>query len=644
MDDVARGGEVSALDPAVSTGELAGLRARGSALQELVEATAQAGTPSEIARLTVDIAGKLLGADGAAVYAPSVEQGSGDARAAPARNESLVLAVLHAAGWSPRTLQRYEQVAVRRGRPLSDAFLTGSAVWIEDAKDWIQRYPEMASAGTSEGSQATVCLPLRAQGRDLGVAVFSFSRPRQFHSDERSYLLAVAALCAQALDRHRVRTAEEAAHAAVDLQLGRMTFLVRANQMMDAPLSVELRLQQLADLAVPQVADWCAVHLVRDGHVDQVAVAHSDPEKVAFVARLEAQYPPDPDADGGAIGVSRTGVATFVPEITDELLVLAAVDATHLELIREIGMRSYVVVPLLVRGRSLGALTLVQAESGRRFVDSDVTFVTQLASTAAVALDNARLYERQRHVAQTLQSALLPDVLPVVPGLRVTARYHPQSADLTDYFVGGDVYDVIDGGGPTATSSSWSAMVGDVCGKGPDAAAVTALIRHTWRAAIAHGLGPSDVLSSINQAMLRRHGADRYRFATLAHARILVEADGATVTLVNGGHLPPLLLRGSKVEVVDLPGTLLGVYPDLALTKLDIRLEPGDVFVLYTDGVTEARGRDGFYGSDRLVSILASCAGCSIDGIADAILDDALRFQDGRARDDIAVLVVEAER
>ncbi len=627
----------------VRTREPVGVRARGSALQELVEATAQATTPAEIACSTVDIAGKLLGADGAAVYTQTIEHRSDGALATPAHDGSAVLAVLHAAGWAQLTMERYQQVTVRQGRPLSDAFLTGSAVWIEDADDWYRRYPEMAQAGTSEGSQATACLPLRAGGRDLGVVVFSFSRPRRFHAEERGYLLAVAALCAQALDRHRVRAAEQASRVAVGLQLDRMSFLVRANQMMDAPLSVEQRLQRLADLAVPQVADWCAVHLVRNGRVDQVAVAHSDPEKVAFVARLEAQYPPDPDADGGAVAVSRTGVPAFVPDVTDELLVLAAVDATHLELIREIGMRSYMVVPLLVRGRSLGSVTLVQAESGRRFVDTDLTFVTQLASTAAVALDNARLYEQQRQVAQTLQSALLPDVLPVVPGLDVSARYHPQSADLTDFFVGGDVYDIVDGGGPTATSASWSAMVGDVCGKGADAAAVTALIRHTWRAAISHGLRPREVLSSINQAMLRRHGADRYRFATLAHARVLVDGGGATVTLVNGGHLPPLLLRGSRVETIDLPGALVGVFPDLALPELDVRLSPGDALVLYTDGVTEARGPDGFYGSDRLISVLAACAGRSVDDIADAILDDVLRFQVGQARDDIALLVMQAE-
>jgi GAF domain-containing protein len=136
---------------------------------------------------------------------------------------------------------------------------------------------------------------------------------------------------------------------------------------MEAPLSVEDRLQRLADLAVSEIADWCAVHLLRGNRVDQVAVAHSDPAKVAFVAQLEQRYPPDPDAPGGAIQVSRTGEPAFVPEITDELLIVAAVDDEHLALIRSIGMRSALVVPLAVRGRKLGALTLIQAESERRF-------------------------------------------------------------------------------------------------------------------------------------------------------------------------------------------------------------------------------------------------------------------------------------
>lgn len=394
------------------------------------------------------------------------------------------------------------------GRPLSDTVLTGTPVWLEDADRWHARYPEMAPVHSAGGYRATACLPLQVRERCLGAVVLSFVAPRAFRPEERDFLQAVAALCAQAMDRARLLVLERDARAGAERQRDRMAFLAEAARLMDAPLPVERRLRRLADLAVPTVADWCAVHLVRDDRVEQVAVAHTDPEKVAFVARLQERYPPDPDSPGGAIGVARSGVATLVAQIEDPMLAAAARDATHLELLRAIGMRSYIVVPLLVRGVSLGALTLVSAESGRVFDDTDLAFARQLAAGAAVALDNARLYEQQRHVARTLQTALLPAALPDAPGLRLAGRYRAQSSDAV--YVGGDLYDVVEGG----TADRWAVLVGDVCGKGPEAATLTALIRHTVRAEVGHGLGPAQVLHRLNAAMLRHAGPGTLRFAT----------------------------------------------------------------------------------------------------------------------------------
>jgi serine phosphatase RsbU (regulator of sigma subunit) len=407
---------------------------------------------------------------------------------------------------------------------------------------------------------------------------------------------------------------------------------------MEAPLSVEERLQRLADLAVPEVADWCAVHLMRGDRVDQVAVAHADPAKVAFVARLQERYPPDPNAPGGAVEVSRTGRPAFFPEIPDALLVEAAVDEDHLRLIRSIGLRSAVVVPLLVRGRSLGALTLVHAESRQRFDEVDVAFTAQLAGVAAIALDNARLYEEQRRIAQTLQDALLPAVLPDVPGVRLAARFRPQTDDLAGLHVGGDLYDVV----ASDTPGAWGVVVADVCGKGPEAAARTALIRHTLRAEVDHGHGPAEVLRRLNRAMLRETGGSPCRFATAAHGRLNVDGDGATITVANAGHPPPLVRRGGNVQAVVAPGTLLGVYPDIELTETTVRLDRGDMMVLYTDGVTEARGVNGFYGNDRLTSLVAAAPTRSAGTLADMLLADVVGFQQGRLHDDVALLVLEA--
>jgi serine phosphatase RsbU (regulator of sigma subunit) len=597
-------------------------RARSTALQRLTGALSGAATPEEIARLVVTSAAELLGADRAGVYART----------------GAALTALHRTGWEAATAPRFDRIPVQRGRPLSDAVVTGVPVWLENAEQWRARYPEMAPAGTSGGFQAAACLPMRVEDRDLGALVFSFLVPRAFSAEEREYLLAVTALCAQALDRARLLVAEQEARSAAERQLDRTMFLARAGRLLQAPMSVEHRLRRLADLAVPGVADWCAVHLVRNGRVDQMTVAHSDPEKVAFVSRLQERYPPDPAAEGGAIQVSRTGRPVLMPEIPDELLVASAVDEEHLALIRSIGLKSAVVVPLLVRGRSLGALTLVHAESGQRFDEGDLAFAEQLAANAAIALDNARLWEEQVAIADTLQAALLPATLPDVPGLRLAARYRPQSAGNPGIQVGGDLYDVVAGDAP----GRWSAVMADVCGKGPQAAALTALIRHTLRAEIDHGLGPVEVLHRLNRAML--HGAPEAlcRFATVVHAEVTVDAEGAAVRLASGGHPPLLVCRGDRVEPVAAPGTLLGVYADVQLTEVAFRLDRGEKMVLYTDGVTEARGVDGLYGTGRLTRLLRSASAGPADAVADALLEDVVAFQQGRLRDDVAILVVEA--
>jgi serine phosphatase RsbU (regulator of sigma subunit) len=610
--------EVPAHEPDLRAAEAA--RARSAALLQLAEGLSSAATPAAIGELAATRAADLLGADAASVF---ITHPKG-------------LEHVHSRGWSEELSAPYRLLPLRRGGPLSEAVLDGRAVWLEDASQWRARYPAMAPVHSAGGYEASACVPFRVEGRDLGAVVFSFVEPRAFTAEEREYLLAVAALCGQALDRARLYVAEQEARAAAEHERDRSAFLAEAGLVLDAPMLVEDRLRRLADLVVPDVADWCAVTLVRDDRVEQVAVAHRDPEKVAFARQVQERYPPDPDAPGTSLNVARTGVPSFVPEISDEMLAGAARDETHLELIRAIGLRSVMTVPLLVRGRSLGSLTLVNAESGHLFDQADLAFAEQLAGRAALALDNARLYERQRTIARTLQAALLPAALPDIPGLEMAARYLAQGEGID---VGGDVYDVFAGSEP----GSWSVMVADVCGKGPDAAALTALIRYTLRAEASHGLGPAEVLHRLNAAMLRQGPARAARFATVAHGRLRVDPGGATLSLVCAGHLPPLVLRGGTVEAVVAPGTILGVFADPELTEVEVRIGPGETVLLYTDGVTEARAAGGaLYGADRLAATLAACAGRPVDAIADGVVAEVLAFQGGNPRDDVAALVLQA--
>jgi serine phosphatase RsbU (regulator of sigma subunit) len=229
-----------------------------------------------------------------------------------------------------------------------------------------------------------------------------------------------------------------------------------------------------------------------------------------------------------------------------------------------------------------------------------------------------------------------------VPGLRLAARYRPQTDARNDVQVGGDVYDVV----PTPRPRQWAAVMADVCGKGPDAAALTALIRHTLRAEVAHGLGPVEALRRLNDAMLREARAAA-RFATVAHAHITFgQHGGATITLAGAGHPPALVRRRgtNEVELVPASGTLLGVFAEVTPTAVTIRLGPGDMIVLYTDGVTEARGVDGFYGMERMTKLVGAPGPGSADALADALLADVMAFQQGILRDDVALRVIEATR
>lgn len=248
--------------------------------------------------------------------------------------------------------------------------------------------------------------------------------------------------------------------------------------------------------------------------------------------------------------------------------------------------------------------------------------------------DLKRAEQAQRLLARTLQESLLPARLPDIPGMEAAARFRASGEGNE---VGGDFYDLFESGG-----GNWSVVIGDVCGKGPDAAAVTGLVRYTLRAAAMREPRPSTVLRLLNEALLRQR--DDLRFATVAYASLTPEGGGGmSVNLSCAGHPLPLLMRsGGAVETVGVPGTLMGVWADPRLEDASARLEPGDTLVLYTDGVTEARTNGGILGERRLREVLGACGGMDAEAIATRIEATALEIQHGEPRDDIAVVVLRA--
>lgn len=224
------------------------------------------------------------------------------------------------------------------------------------------------------------------------------------------------------------------------------------------------------DRAQALAVDWCALDLFdEDGERESVAVAHVDPDKVKLAERLRARAPRELDPERGLGLVQRTGETALYNEITEEMIEQAQGGEEHRRLLREVGIRAALIVPMVARSRTIGALTLVSAESGRTFDSSDVEFAELLAARATLAVDNARLYRERSQVAHTLQRSLLPEALPEIPGWEIAALYRPAGHGNE---VGGDFYDFWEVG-----EDDWLMMIGDVTGKGVAAAAVTSLVR-----------------------------------------------------------------------------------------------------------------------------------------------------------------------
>jgi serine phosphatase RsbU (regulator of sigma subunit) len=333
------------------------------------------------------------------------------------------------------------------------------------------------------------------------------------------------------------------------------------------------------------------------------------------------------DAARALIGGSRATVAIFAPD--PRLRPLSATSPARLSGGHPDPAR--ISAHLTARGSELGVVEVLD-QPQREFSERDDTILTQLAQLASVAISNAQLYERERTIAQTLQRSLRPGELPVVPGLSAAVRFRPAGEGVE---LGGDFYDLYEAGG-----GAYAALIGDVQGKGPDAAAVTALARHTLRAGATYEASPSGVLALLHKA-LREQRSDG-RFCTVAHAHLRLGHGRMLVDLACGGHPLPLVVHpDGLVEPVGRLGTLLGTDIEPRLYDVTIELRAGDVLVLYTDGVTEVRRRRReVFGHAELSELLSGAGGLPPDAVADRVEAAVLAASEGRLRDDMAILAL----
>jgi len=408
--------------------------------------------------------------------------------------------------------------------------------------------------------------------------------------------------------------------------------LADAGDALAESLDYEVTLQQVAMLAVPGLADWCGVDLLTPaGNVEQVAIAHVDPEKVAWGRELRERYPIDPNAATGSPAVMRSGRPELIQEIPDELLVHAAQDERHLELLRGIGLRSVLILPLRFGAEAIGTMSFVLQD--RRFSDGEVQLAEELARRAVIAIENSRLYTERALIAQTLQEGLLPPTIDAPPGWETAVLFRAAGSANE---VGGDFYDVV-----RLADEGWVGFVGDVTGKGAPAAAITARARYTMISVAQLTGQASAALSQLNSALVQFGGLP---FCTLACVQLLGDPDEGQVEVTSAGHPLPYLVGGDGASSAGRPGPLLGFDPGAVWSGLTVNVGPGDSLVLYSDGVTDTVGPGRERSGDRrLERLLADSPGATAAELIERLDHELLEFQDTDQHDDIAVLVLHRE-
>jgi serine phosphatase RsbU (regulator of sigma subunit) len=411
--------------------------------------------------------------------------------------------------------------------------------------------------------------------------------------------------------------------------------LAEAGALMEEPLDRRVRAEHLATLAVPSLGDVAMVDMLTpEGLIERVAAQSAGSEVAEVFVSLRADAPIDPHGPHPVAEVIRTGRTKNLDQLSDEEIDRITTRPEERELLRRHRFKACIVLPLGARGSVQGALTLWIMRPAKAFDETARRTAKRLADRAALALDNARLHEQQAHIASVLQRSLLPRSLPEIQGFESSSRF---LAAGEAYEVGGDFYDVFRSG-----SGSWTAVIGDVCGKGPEAASLTALARYTVRTASSPDSSPSEILRTLHESISSER-AD-FRFCTAALARIQAPSNGrgpAHLTVALGGHpLPMVLRKDGRVDAIGEPGTLLGVLSSPVLADADATLSAGDSLILYTDGVLDVRDRAERGDPEWLAKQIASSAGKGADEIAESLAQAAIKRHGGEPRDDIAILVL----
>jgi len=408
----------------------------------------------------------------------------------------------------------------------------------------------------------------------------------------------------------------------------RLKFLIEATATFDSSLDPAASLRNLAHAPVPELAELCVIYLLGpDGSIASTVAAGVDPAVAREVERVRAEIPLDLAGAHPVAEVLRTGESRVVADLTDrDALAQIADSDEHQRFMRDAGYRSAAVFPMVARGRTLGAISFLHLGNDARYSRGALAVLEDLSGRAAMAFDNARLYAERTHVAQTLRRSLMPSVLPKIPGLELASFFRPLGAGSE---VGGDFYDAFGD-----ENSCWL-VVGDVCGKGAEAAALTGFLRHTIAAYARDAVSPGRVLSQVNRVMLDQNFDGRFATAILVNLRF----DGGQVqaTVASAGHPAALLSRaGGTTTQLGEQGALLGVFADAEIGEVSATLGPGDSLALYTDGLLEAHAPERTITAEQMIERLTSTPPEAAREAIQELL--GLVELDEYVRDDIAIL------
>ncbi|WP_181787298.1 SpoIIE family protein phosphatase [Streptomyces phytophilus] len=483
------------------------------------------------------------------------------------------------------------------------------------------------------GMRSVVSVPLKVEGRLTGSLGVAAEMPGRYTNEEALRLQFAADRIALAVESARLGELER-------LRRGSLSFLVEASDLLAGTLDRDQTLALMAQMIVPTLASWCAVYTLPEQSEPELSyVLHEDEERIddlrALLSRID---PPDAVLVPGARQWRGPGDAAHTLAMRSSFLSLSIVGNTTLAEDAETSLATAatvggetVVLPLVARNRVIGMLVLGKP-TDEHFRQEILELAEDLSRRAALALDNARLYSERTTISQSLQRSLLPPGLPDIPGVEVEVIYRPAGEGNE---VGGDFYDLFE-----IRDGTYGFAIGDVCGTGPEAAAVTGLARTALRLLAREGFGGPAVLERLNAAILDE-GA-RGRFLTLLYGELWPQPDGSAVLkTVCAGHPPPLRLRpDGTVEQATESQPLLGVMDDLELHSEELVLAPGDVLLCVTDGVTERREGTRMLGDEGLVDVLTTCTGLTAGAVAARVLRTVERFAAEPASDDMAILTM----